>query len=73
MLTGILATEQLGMALAWPLIQCQLLVSTAWGALYYGEQSGPRQIAGMLAATMLVIAGAVLRTLGKQGEAGKGF
>ena len=54
------------MALAWPLIQCQLLVSTAWGALYYREQSGRRQIGGMVAATALVVAGAVLLTLGKQ-------
>ena len=57
------------MALAWPLIQCQLLVSTAWGALYYCEQSGRRQIGGMVAATGLVIVGAVLLTLGKQGGA----
>jgi glucose uptake protein GlcU len=56
------------MALAWPLIQCQLLVSTAWGALYYREQSGPRHIGGILAATALVIVGAVMLTLGKRGS-----
>ena len=72
MLTGILATERLGLALAWPLIQCQLLVSTAWGALYYGEQRGPRQIGGVAAATALVVAGAVLLTLGKQDAAAGG-
>ena len=66
---GILATERLGMALAWPLIQCQLLVSTAWGALYYREQTGPRHIGGILAATLLVIIGAVMLTLGKRGGA----
>ena len=60
------------MALAWPLIQCQLLVSTAWGALYYGEQSGPQHIGGMLAATALVIVGAVMLTLGQRGEAAAG-
>ena len=36
------------MALAWPLIQCQLLVSTAWGALYYREQRGRRQVSHCL-------------------------
>ena len=62
---GILATRELGLALAWPLIQCQLLVSSAWGALYYREQRGVCQLGGMAGATACVVLGASLLMLGK--------
>jgi len=62
---GTLATEQLGYALAWPLVQCQLLVSSAWGVAYYKEQRGMRQVAAMCAATCFIVVGATLLMLGK--------
>lgn len=62
---GTLATEQLGIALAWPLIQCQLLVSSAWGVAYYREQRGVRQVGAVGAATCCIVAGATLLMLGK--------
>ncbi len=49
--------QELGLALAWPACQAQLLVSTAWGALYYGEVRGRRAFAGLLAGSAAVVAG----------------
>ena len=62
---GTLAAAQLGIALAWPLVQCQLLVSTAWGLLYYREQRDARQMAAVAGATCCIVAGAALLMLSK--------
>jgi hypothetical protein len=57
--------QELGLALAWPAIQVQLLVSTAWGAAYYREVSGGPAIAGLLAGSAAVVAGFTLLAAAK--------
>jgi hypothetical protein len=55
-----MSPQELGLALAWPAIQVQLLVSAAWGAAYYGEAAGGAAIAGLLAGSAAVVAGFAL-------------
>ena len=34
---GIIAISKLGMAIGWPIVQCNLLISVLWGLFYYKE------------------------------------
>ena len=45
------------MALAWPAVQVQLLVSTAWGAAWYRETRSTSASAALLAASAAVVGG----------------
>lgn len=62
---SILATQELGLALAWPAVQAQLLVSTAWGALHYGEVHGVGAFGGLLAGSAAVVGGVALLAAAK--------
>ena len=57
---SIVAISRLGVAIGWPLVQCQLVVSTAWGMWYYREVQGRAAILGFSASTFLVLPGVVL-------------
>mmetsp|Transcript_13673 Transcript_13673/g.41307 ORF Transcript_13673/g.41307 Transcript_13673/m.41307 type:complete len:433 (+) Transcript_13673:278-1576(+) len=56
---SIIATQKLGMAVAWPAVQVQLLVSTVWGAVWYREIRSTRAGAALLGASASVVAGVV--------------
>ena len=43
-----------------PLIQCQLVVSTLWGIFYYKEIAAPRAVALSLAASAVLLLGVLL-------------
>lgn len=53
------AVQKLGMAVAWPAVQVQLLVSTVWGAVWYREIRSTRAGAALLGASASVVAGVV--------------
>ncbi|BBN10202.1 hypothetical protein MPTK1_5g01810 [Marchantia polymorpha subsp. ruderalis] len=57
---SIVATEYLGMALGWPLVQCQLLVSAMWAVFYYEEVSGRKAASVLLGSCGLVVVGAMM-------------
>lgn len=54
------ATVRLGMSLGWPLVQCQVLVSSLWAAFYFHEIVGRDCKAVLLGSSALVVCGAVL-------------
>jgi len=53
---GILAIQQLGLTLGWPLVQCQFLVSGAWGIFYFKEVTGTYERGMFFASGGLVLA-----------------
>mmetsp|Transcript_15923 Transcript_15923/g.50037 ORF Transcript_15923/g.50037 Transcript_15923/m.50037 type:complete len:333 (+) Transcript_15923:125-1123(+) len=57
---SIYATNLLGMAIGWPLVQCQLIVSGLWGVLYYREVEGRRTIGLFMASSAVLLMGVVL-------------
>ena len=50
---SIRATELLGLSVAWPLVQAQLVISSAWGLCYYSEVQGARWLNVTLAGVRL--------------------
>lgn len=54
---SILATEALGMAVAYPAIQAQLVVSSLWGILYYRELTTRASVVLLLASTLALSLG----------------
>ncbi|KAL2612270.1 hypothetical protein R1flu_023962 [Riccia fluitans] len=57
---SIVTTQYLGMALGWPLVQCQLLVSAMWAVFYYEEVSGRKAATILLGSCGLVVVGAMM-------------
>ncbi len=64
-LCSIYATQLMDLTIAWPLVQCQLLISTAWGIFYYREVQGRRTIAMVIGASFVVVLGVLLLSLAK--------
>ncbi|CAM6095212.1 unnamed protein product [Calypogeia fissa] len=58
--SSIYAMQYLGLALGWPLVQCQLLVSAMWAVFYYEEVSGRKAASILLASCGLVVVGAIM-------------
>jgi len=57
---SIFATEYLGIAVGWPLVQCNLLVSNFWGIFYYEEISGKRSIVAFMGSALVLLSGVVV-------------
>tara|TARA_B100001540_G_scaffold312257_1_gene333063 strand:+ start:150 stop:1223 length:1074 start_codon:yes stop_codon:yes gene_type:complete len=57
---SIVAISKLGVAIGWPLVQCQLVVSTSWGVWYYREVRGRKAIAGFFASALFVLFGVIM-------------
>ena len=57
---SIVAISKLGVAIGWPLVQCQLVVSTTWGVWYYREVRGRKAIAGFFASALFVLFGVIM-------------
>lgn len=62
---SIIATQELGMAITWPAVQAQLVVSTAWGVLWCRESRDLRQGVALLTATIVIILGVVCLALSR--------
>uniref|UniRef100_A0A7S0WS46 EamA domain-containing protein n=1 Tax=Pyramimonas obovata TaxID=1411642 RepID=A0A7S0WS46_9CHLO len=63
---SILTTEYFGMAVGWPIVQCHLLIATAWSIYYYEEITGRKSILVFFAsAGILVLGVGILGALGK--------
>ena len=62
---SIYATQLLDLTVAWPLVQCQLLVSTAWRIFYYHEVTGRKRIAMVIGSSLVVVIGVLLLSLAK--------
>lgn len=62
---SIVATQALGIAVAWPVVQCNLVVSSLWGILYYREVSEMQSVASFFAATAVVLVGVVLLSVSR--------
>lgn len=54
---SIYAVNYLGLALGWPLVQCQLIVSSLWAILYYHEINGWRTVAIFALSTACILIG----------------
>lgn len=59
-LCSIFATEYLGIAIGWPIVQCQLVVSNLWGIFYYGEITGQKSIMVFLGSALVLLGGVVV-------------
>lgn len=60
-LCSIWAVQHLGLSVGFPLVQCQLIVSTAWAVLYYREvPAGSRSLWMFVGSTLVVVAGMML-------------
>ena len=58
---SIYAVQCLGLSVAFPLVQCQLIVSTAWAVLWYREvHAGPRTVVMFVGATLVIVAGMMM-------------
>lgn len=58
---SIVAVQQLGLSVGFPLVQCQLVVSTAWAVLYYREVPPARRALSLfLLSTLAVVFGMAL-------------
>jgi hypothetical protein len=44
----------------WPLVQCQLIVSTVWGIVYYKEVTGAAAVGVFVTSALVVLAGVVV-------------
>jgi glucose uptake protein GlcU len=62
---SIFATKSLGYAVAYPLMQCAIVVAAAWGILVFKEMKG-RPVRVMMAAATIVLAGAVVLALSRK-------
>jgi glucose uptake protein GlcU len=58
--SSILAIQHLGLAVGWPLVQCQLIVSTVWGIVYYKEVTGAAAVGVFVTSALVVLAGVVV-------------
>lgn len=58
--SSILAIQHLGLAVGWPLVQCQLIVSTVWGIVYYKEVTGATAVGVFVTSALVVLAGVVV-------------
>ncbi|QDZ24882.1 hypothetical protein HOP50_15g74250 [Chloropicon primus] len=63
---SIYATQLLDLTVAWPLVQCQLLVSTAWGIFYYHEVQGTQRIAMVVGSSFVVVLGVLFLSMSKE-------
>ncbi|KAJ7533854.1 hypothetical protein O6H91_13G067800 [Diphasiastrum complanatum] len=63
---SIYAILYLGLALGWPLVQCQILVSAMWAIFYFEETSSKSSAVLLLGSTFLVVLGAII--LSKYGQ-----
>lgn len=54
---SIYAVNYLGLSLGWPLVQCQLIVSSLWAILYYREIKGWKTIAIFVLSTACILVG----------------
>ena len=52
---SIIAISKLGVAIGWPLVQCQLVVSTTWGVWYYREVRGRKSDAGFASSVVRLV------------------
>jgi hypothetical protein len=60
-LCSIYAVETLGLSVGFPLVQCQLIVSTAWAVLYYREVPWQlRTVLAFVGSTLVAVAGMLL-------------
>jgi glucose uptake protein GlcU len=57
---SIYTTQFLGLAVGWPLVQCQLLVSTAWGILYFRELTDTYSVSVTCVSSVFVLAGVII-------------
>mmetsp|Transcript_13181 Transcript_13181/g.37128 ORF Transcript_13181/g.37128 Transcript_13181/m.37128 type:complete len:378 (-) Transcript_13181:359-1492(-) len=57
---SIYATQYLGLAVGWPLVQCQLIVSTTWSIVYFKELTDPPSIACFALSSIAVLAGVIM-------------
>ncbi|XP_057819219.2 uncharacterized protein LOC131032301 isoform X1 [Cryptomeria japonica] len=60
---SIYATLDLGVALGWPLVQCQLLVSAMWAVFFYKEVTTKTGAALLLGSSILVVSGAIMLSI----------
>lgn len=54
---SIYAVQYLGLALGWPLVQCQLIVSSLWAIVYYREIQGWITVVIFIVSTALILVG----------------
>jgi len=54
---SIYAVQYLGLALGWPLVQCQLIVSSLWAIFYYREIQGWITIVIFAVSTAVILVG----------------
>jgi glucose uptake protein GlcU len=54
---SIYAVQYLGLSLGWPLVQCQLIVSSLWAIFYYHEINGWRTIVTFVLSTACILVG----------------
>mmetsp|Transcript_37726 Transcript_37726/g.96529 ORF Transcript_37726/g.96529 Transcript_37726/m.96529 type:complete len:338 (-) Transcript_37726:361-1374(-) len=57
---SIYTTQFLGLAVGWPLVQCQLLVSTLWGILYFREMTDAYSVGVTCVSSLAVLAGVII-------------
>lgn len=57
---SIYATLYLGVALGWPLVQCQLIVSAMWAVFYYKEVTSTTRAALLIGSSFVVVLGAIM-------------
>ncbi|KAJ7537566.1 hypothetical protein O6H91_11G011800 [Diphasiastrum complanatum] len=57
---SIYATLYLGMALGWPLVQCQLLISAMWAVFYFKETEGKTAALVLMVSSLTVVLGAIM-------------
>uniref|UniRef100_A0A061RLF1 Uncharacterized protein n=1 Tax=Tetraselmis sp. GSL018 TaxID=582737 RepID=A0A061RLF1_9CHLO len=57
---SIYTTEFLGMAVGWPLVQCQLLVSTLWGIIYFRELTDTYSVTVFMISSCAVLTGVIM-------------
>jgi hypothetical protein len=48
------------MSLGWPMVQCQILVSSLWAVFYYEEVTGRYDKSLLIGSSALVVAGVVM-------------
>ena len=57
---SVYATLYLGMSLGWPMVQCQILVSSLWAVFYYEEVTGRFDKSLLIGSSALVVSGVVM-------------
>ena len=57
---SVIAVDRLGMAVGFPLVQCNLIISNIWALFYYHEIKGRNAICWFLLSTLTILAGVSL-------------